>query len=320
MKSHNRLFLFLLASLAITVLLSPWLAVSWDRFVQARPGWEPYRFPFSRIFDRCFLITSILLFWPCRRFLKIGSAQEVGLAPRDPWVRDVAGGFACAAASMVFLVAVMTLQNVFTPFFRLSLADSAARIANALLAGLSVGFLEELFFRGIFFKGLLEQHKPLRAFLLTNLFFAAVHFVQPVKEFQLTHYDPWGGARYLAGSFEPFLHWRTLFPGFTGLFLLGVVLSYSVLRTRTIFLAMGLHAGWVFALQSIRVFGDFRREDLGWMFGSTDPKIVSGVVTWIGILAVAVVVHAMTRRKTTAYPDQVTVAAKAADRRSREIG
>ena len=102
--------------------------------------------------------------------------------------------------------------------------------------------------------------------------------------------------RYLAGSFEPFLDFRTLFPGFIGLFLLGLVLSYAVLRTRTIFLAIGLHAGWIFALQSIRVFGDFNRQDLGWMFGSTNPKIVSGVITWIGILAVAAVVHGLTRR------------------------
>ncbi len=320
MRAYNRLFVFLLASLAITVLLSPWVAVSWDRFIQTRPGWDAYRYPFSRIFDRCFLITSILLFGPCRRFLKIGSAREVGLAPPAHGLRDVALGFACALASMVLLVAAMTMQGVFTPFFRLSPADSAARITNALLAGLSVGFLEELFFRGIFFKGLFEQGKPLRAFLVTNLFFAAVHFVQPVKEFQLTDYDPWGGARYLAGSFEPFLHLRAVFPGLIGLFLLGVVLSYAVLRTRTIFLAMGLHAGWVFALQSIRVFGDFRRQDLGWMFGSTDPKIVSGIVTWIGILTVAAVVHAITRRKTSASFDRVGGTATAADPRSRETG
>ena len=304
MKTYHRLFLFLLASLAITVLLSPWVAVSWDRFVNARPAWEPYRYSFSRIFDRCFLVTSILLFFPCRRFLKIGSARQVGLAPRTHPARDIAQGFVCAVVSMVVLVALMTLQDIFTPFFRLSPAESLARIAKALLAGFSVGFLEELFFRGIFFKGILEQNKPLRAFLITNAFFAAIHFVQPVSAFQLADYDPWGGARYLAGSFEPFLHFRMLFPGFIGLFLLGLVLSYAVLRTRTIFLAIGLHAGWIFALQSMRVFGDFRRQDLGWMFGSTNPKIVSGVITWIGILSVAAVVHGLTRGRAAQIRDR----------------
>jgi hypothetical protein len=33
------------------------------------------------------------------------------------------------------------------------------------------------------------------------------------------------------------------------------------------------------------------------MFGSTDPKIVSGVFTWIGIGVVAVAVHWLTRAR-----------------------
>jgi LPXTG-motif cell wall-anchored protein len=35
------------------------------------------------------------------------------------------------------------------------------------------------------------------------------------------------------------------------------------------------------------------------MFGSTEPKIVSGVFTWIGIALVAVVVYWITRRRKT---------------------
>ena len=45
----------------------------------------------------------------------------------------------------------------------------------------------------------------------------------------------------------------------------------------------------------MRVFGDFTRQDLGWLFGSTDPKIVSGVVTWIGIALVGLAVYHLTR-------------------------
>jgi LPXTG-motif cell wall-anchored protein len=50
-------------------------------------------------------------------------------------------------------------------------------------------------------------------------------------------------------------------------------------------------------LKTFRVFGDFRREDLGWMFGAGDPKIVSGVFTWVGIAMVALVVYGITRRR-----------------------
>jgi hypothetical protein len=73
-------------------------------------------------------------------------------------------------------------------------------------------------------------------------------------------------------------------------------LSYALVRTGNLYLSIGLHGGWVIGLKTIRIFGDFTRQDLGWAFGSTDPKIVSGVVTWIGILLVAVAVHWFTRK------------------------
>jgi membrane protease YdiL (CAAX protease family) len=305
MKAYQRLFLFLLASLAITVLLTPWLALFWDRFVSARPDWEPYRYSFSRIFDRCFLFTSLLLFFPCRRFLKIGSASQIGLAPRTHAARDIALGFFCAVASMALLLGLMAVQGIYTPFFRLGFGESMSRIVNGLLSGFSVALLEETFFRGIFFKAIFEQGKPVRAFLVANLLYAAVHFVQPENNFQLHGYDPWGGLRYLVASFKPFLNLSEVFPGLIGLFLIGLVLSYAVVRSNTLFLAMGLHAGWVFSIKTVRVFGDYTRQDLGWMFGSTNPKIVSGVISWIGILSVAVAVHAFTRRRAARQHDRL---------------
>ena len=231
MKAYHRLFLFLLASLAITVLLSPWLAISWDRFVNARPALEPYRYSFARIFDRCFLVTSILLFFPCRRFLRIGSAYQIGLAPRTHVASDVATGFFWAVASMALLVALMSIQGIYTPFFRLNFSESTKTIMNGLLSGLGVGLFEEIFFRGIFFKGMMDERKPIRAFFIVNLVYAASHFVHPENEFRLYDHDFWGGLRYLVASFKPFLNLSEVFPGIIGLFLIGLVLSYAVIRT-----------------------------------------------------------------------------------------
>jgi hypothetical protein len=47
---------------------------------------------------------------------------------------------------------------------------------------------------------------------------------------------------------------------------------------------MSLHAKWILGLKSIRVFGDYSRQDLGWIFGSSDPKIVSGIATRLASL------------------------------------
>ena len=93
-----------------------------------------------------------------------------------------------------------------------------------------------------------------------------------------------------------------MFPGLLGLFLIGAVLCYAFERTGTLYVSIGLHAGWIFSLKTLRVFGDFRRDDLGWMFGATDPKIVSGVVTWVGIVLVGIAVGLITRQRARLFP------------------
>jgi membrane protease YdiL (CAAX protease family) len=97
----------------------------------------------------------------------------------------------------------------------------------------------------------------------------------------------------LIGSFGPFLNLELL-PGFFGLFLIGAVLCYAFQRTGTLYMSMGLHAGWILSLKTFGVFGRYAREDLGWMFGSTDPKVVSGVISWVGIMIVGVLVYRLT--------------------------
>jgi membrane protease YdiL (CAAX protease family) len=152
-----------------------------------------------------------------------------------------------------------------------------------------------MFFRGIIFKGLAENTRRATAFTAASLFFAAIHFVRPSERFSVEGIDPLAGARYLSQAFAPFLDPLPILPGLIGLFVIGLVLSYAFLRTGSIYLSMGLHAGWVFGIKTIRIYGDFSRGDLGWLFGSSDPKIVSGVATWLGVLCVSVVVHFMTR-------------------------
>jgi membrane protease YdiL (CAAX protease family) len=296
LKTHQRLLLFLIFVLALTSLLTPWFAASADWITGNWPALFPERYSFSKVFNRTFMISGILLFFVYRRQLGIGKAADLGLTRFSDGSRDLAIGWLLALGSMAMLGAVMTLFDVFTPFFRLSFGESVRRCVSALLAGVFAGSLEEVFFRGILFKGLYE-HGRLRAYLGANLFYSALHFVKPGDDYFMEVFDPLAGFRHLAFTFTPFLDPLSLLPGFFGLFLIGVVLSFAFTRTGNLCLAIGLHAGWVFALKTFRVFGDFKREDLEWMFGSTDPEIVSGVFTWIGIALVAVAIYWITRQR-----------------------
>ena len=291
MKSYQRIFLFLLLVLLLTVVISPWAAFFSDSFMESRPS-------FSHIFGRLFMVLGVVLFFLCRPLLQIRSWSQLGLKPTEQWHCNFAKGAFTALASVIAVGALMSALDVFTPFFRLSLSVALERSLKALLTALTVGVLEEIFFRGVIFKGLLEDLRPPAAFALSSLFYSAIHFIKPAEEFSLAGIDPWAGARYLAGAFEPFLD-PALLPGLLGLFLIGMVLSYAFFRTGSLYLSMGLHAGWVFGLKTIRVYGDFRREDLGWLFGSSEPKLVSGVAVWIVIVVVGLVIHWLTRKHPT---------------------
>ena len=296
-KSYQRIFIFLLLALLITCLISPWAAALWNLAVQAHPQWEKYHYPFSSMFGRLFMVFGVVLFFLWRRLLKIESFAQLGLQPLRQGLPDITEGFLLAIASMVMLAVVMSFSDVFTPYLRLPFSTGLGRSLKALLQGLTVGFLEEIFFRGILLKGLLEDQKTASALAATSLFYSAIHFVKPAKNFTVSGLDPWAGFRHVLYAFAPFLDPTDLLPGLFGLFLIGAVLGYAFLRTGSLYLSIGLHAGWVFGIKTIRVYGDYRREDLGWLFGSSEPKLVSGVAGWIAILAVGLLIHWITRNR-----------------------
>jgi membrane protease YdiL (CAAX protease family) len=296
-RIHYRLLIFLTISLAIACVTSPWMALGADWFAAEWPNLLSERVPFEKIFNRAFMIAGIILFLAYRHFLLPSELLNRLLIPGFRiGLRNFIAGFGLALISLVLLAAVMVASEVFTPYFRLAFAKALSRCASALAASVFIGFLEEVFFRGMLFLGLLQHRHPLRAYVLANVFYASIHFVKPGDDYFLDRLDLLAGFRHLLTTFEPFLELNSLIPGIIGLFLIGMVLSYALQRTGNLYLAIGLHAGWIFSLRTFRVFGNFTREELGWAFGSTDPKIVSGVVTWIGILLVGVAVSRLTRR------------------------
>lgn len=297
-EPHHRLVIFLLLALALTCIISPWLALGADWATARWPNvLDDERIPFPRVFNRAFMISAIVLFVFLRRHLMAAELKGLLTVGRRDAARDLLIGWGLAVASMAALLAAMTAADVYTPFFRLSLSRSLSRIFSAFMSGAFAGFLEEVFFRGILFAGLYRKGGALRAYLLANLFYSAIHFVKPGERYYLDGIEPLAGFGHLLLTFAPFLEPLALLPGIFGLFLLGVVLSFALARTGSLYLAIGLHAGWILALKTVRVFGDYSRTDLGWVFGAIEPKIVSGVATWIGIVLVGGAVYHITRRR-----------------------
>jgi len=119
------------------------------------------------------------------------------------------------------------------------------RIFKALSSGIAVALLEETLLRGMIFRSLARIWSAWPAALYISLLTALLHFMMPARETFI--YDShWAngleGVRTWAASLmqTDYLWIRCL-----NITLMGLVLSATVILTRSIWLGVGLHAGWV---------------------------------------------------------------------------
>jgi CAAX protease family protein len=240
LKDAARLLGYFAATIIFGAVAAPILF--WAAQWLAAQGFFPALAPFEAFFHRALMLGALLFLWPLLRCLRITGPRDLALASNQRWVRDVAIGFLISALPVlccgVFLVALGNYT------MRTEVAWNA--VAAVALTAAVVPFIEESLFRGLFLGVLLRSNRPLTATLLSSGIFSIVHFLKAPD--QATTSVAWtSGFISLAHSFDQFTKPMLVLAGFTTLFLIGVILAYARLRTRSLWLPIGLHAGWIFA-------------------------------------------------------------------------
>jgi membrane protease YdiL (CAAX protease family) len=72
--------------------------------------------------------------------------------------------------------------------------------------------------------------------------------------------------------------WPLLGWGVLSLFIAGLLLAYATLRTRSLFIPIGLHAGWILGQQSLQLIAQFRPKPPDSFLPWVGPNVVSGAV------------------------------------------
>jgi membrane protease YdiL (CAAX protease family) len=158
----------------------------------------------------------------------------------------------------------------------------AGHVVNATLAAIVVAMLEELFFRGAIFGALRKSFDWHFALFLSSGIYALVHFLKrpPVPE-AVTWVS---GLVSLAQMLRGFVEVAQLIPAFFTLLLAGWILGMAFQRTGSLYVSIGLHAGWIFWLKS---YGFLTKEQPGasqWLWGTN--KLIDG---WIAVLVLGIV-------------------------------
>ena len=199
-------------------------------------------FGFEAFFHRSLMLGALLFLWPFLRWLQIKGLRDLGLSRNQHRGRDLAIGFLISALPVLCCGVFLVTFGNYT--MRTHVAWNA--VAGVALAAAVVPFVEEALFRGLFLGVLLRSNRPLTAALLSSGIFSIVHFLNAPE--QMSNSIGWtSGFISLAHSFDQFTDPMLVLPAFTTLFLIGVILAHARLRTQSLWLPIGLHAGWIFA-------------------------------------------------------------------------
>ncbi len=217
---------------------------------------------FQRYFNRCFLIAAVALLWPAARLLRVRSLSDFGLQRNPQRGLDAAFGL---VVPMVFLwmygVLLLALD-----FYRMKDPLPWGRLPSAAGTAIAVGIVEELFFRGALF-GLLRRAASTRfAVLSLSALFSILHFLKAPEESIAADAVGWtSGFAMVPLAFHQFAQPGLVLGGFVTLFVLSLILCDATLRTRSLWLAIGLHAGIVFGARSFNILAQRLDERLPWV-------------------------------------------------------
>jgi hypothetical protein len=264
LKDVGKFLLYLVASLVLGALLAPvlfhggqWLAEQ-GLFTSLKTQ------PFRRYFNRSVQVSAILLLWPLARSLRLRGVAELGLEPNPRRWRHAFGGFAAALAMMLAMCAVLGVAGA----VQMLPAESRRswELPKVLMTGVVVGVIEECIFRGAFMGILQRSLGRWSSLLVTSAFFSVLHFVKPIGvAIEPAEVNWLSGLALVPAVFSQWTEPAMIGALFTTLFAVGWVLGWATQRTRSLWMSIGLHAGWVVCAQGFEKLARFAGGNLPWM-------------------------------------------------------
>lgn len=259
-------------------------------------GWfeDLRRYSNTKVFRRLVVVFFLAAVWLWRRRLTLPRADQIGLTRHPGCVRHLSVGFLIAffGLGLTQISAIVLGHRVVDSERGLTTAVFLWAALKGLSTGVVVGLVEEILFRGALFGYFLDRTDRKAAILLTSFLFAPVHFFRaessPVPRYSLL-IGPSAAWDLLCSWWEHF----KIFPDMLGLILVSVVLCWSVLLAGDLYIAIGLHAGWVFVIQTARRLLDAPQDVSRLVFGGS--QFYDGLVGLVMLLAMIPFLHLCVR-------------------------
>lgn len=217
--------------------------------------------------------------------LFIGLCLSAGLLLLSGWVMVQMGLFGWRDVAE-------TTRGAVNP--RLREIDWLRALKGALVTAVVVSAIEEVLFRGVLLGIFLRAMRTWSAVLSLSLLFAAVHFLEPPPGHSVPDPEALDAGFVLLGQiFSRFTDPLHMLSRFSILFAVGVVLAVARIRTASLWMPFGLHAGWIIGLSVFKSAtwpASGLPEWTSWLVGTTllEGLIPLVMVGLTGVLVVAV--------------------------------
>ncbi|MBX7145135.1 MAG: CPBP family intramembrane metalloprotease [Oligoflexia bacterium] len=289
---------FITGILSATCLAAP---LVYDLIGRVLPG---HSWPFSRVFDRVILFVLVVGLIIARKRFSLNALKPFFVrGSRPDRLRDLSVGVVVALLSASALLTISVGDEL--TWAGRSWGAVVARFPKLLVGALAVSVIEESLFRVLLFGKLARTLPVAAAAVIASLLYALAHFVTPDKSFVFVSGDALIGFEYVAHVLAKGLD-LALLPAFAGLFLVGLVLCFSLMRTGSIYLGIGLHAGWVMA---VKLSGFITDAAPGVSFANDLLRryfLVARPEAWVSFLVVTMIVYFITQRRATKAPEALS--------------
>lgn len=291
-----KLFIFILCSFLGAALVAPHL-YAWGKDLAAEAAVSQLSAPmewlankcdrakFSRYFNRGLMGSALLLLYPLIKSLQSNGTPQVKaplrqrINPGPQGRKDLLVGILFSAGFLTFLVGLLYLLGWVKTSDNFVFAKA---FQKAIIPAIVVALLEEWLFRGVLYGVLMRRLNAVQTIIGLSLFFAAVHFLSPPKGIAIA--DPrsaLAGFEMLGLIGQKFLAASSFFGVFLTLFVVGTTLAYTRYKTGKLWLAIGLHAGWVFSLKFTNKLTDPVGESQKLLY---NDSLMDGVLPLITLL------------------------------------
>ncbi len=299
-KQYNKILLLFLLILCVSSIIAPIIKAFFDPLVKSSPfiidllNYKRETYDFGKVMRRIILAVAILVIFLFRKPLMVRSFTTIGIKLSHGWWRHLQMGFLLGTGIFILYIAFfLSSGNMTLNIDAKSFSDLILKILEILLIAGIVGFIEEMFFRGIILQSFLQDMHTASAVCASSMFYSLLHFFK-AKLLVSTGFQPFIGFIVVYKSFANIvLDFNNILPSIIGLFLVGVVLSYTYLRTKSLYFAIGLHAGWIFLTKVNILFFDHARTNKQWLYG--DSTVITGVLGWILLIITLILIKFVTK-------------------------